>query len=272
MASHTSERDAHAKLIVQKSFLHSLSIFELAKNSTLKVHNTGKDFSILDIQSINSLIRSQLEAYCCFNHVFTTPIGEAQSKFAHDSWMISGLNYRNTARAKMPEHKKKKIKERKELNELIVNVYKNRLVKTLTPDQHKKLKQFIKQKDWKCKIRNRKCYKLSWRDLLLNSGMKKSLFQDYYNYLSFNSHPTFISVLQLGDMYQGETAQNNLAIQLSMSRTVLNFLILDMVKYSKECSDYFFANKSKQQMLVILDNRVCRYKNIVEPILKNSRA
>jgi hypothetical protein len=264
---YSEEKDRNASLLLQKFYLHSLGAFELGSMSHMLAPRKEKRFSILDPVSMNTLLRSAFEAYCCFNHVFVDPNGNEDKFLRHAFWKQAGLKSRTESPARYKVNKLKKQKELAQIQELEARIQKCPKVKKLPAKQTKKLQRFQSMSKWEFKIYNGEVIKFGWAEMLARSGMKKSLFGNQYNHLSWNSHPSYMALVQLNDMYTDSYHESNAQTLLFINKMLIYSIILDCCIYFEKAKEIFKKLPKETKAEIVMYNRMCRYKRKIDKII-----
>lgn len=228
-----------ADLLAQKFFLHCMSLEKLSTPQLYQSSLMQRQFELLDPISVWALLRSQFEAYLAFHHLFVTPTSDEEREIRYKLWVVSGLKYRNRFPATIEAHIQQQERERKQIEELIEEIKQTPIYQGLLDEEKKKLKDIIKRKDWKVAFKDSHAISLSWPQLGQRTEMNQSLFSEIYNYLSIHSHPTYISVLQLGELYATKEDQSLALLGMNLSRFIISFMISDYCKFFVRSVAYF---------------------------------
>jgi hypothetical protein len=268
-----NELKRDAELLCQKYLLHFFSINTLAiVRSHFSSVSQNKKLNFLDPLSISSLLRAQFETYLAYNYIFVRPKSQEHKQISYLLWKIAGLKSRNHLRAKEKENKEKKRREKNTIDDYIDEIKKTHRFKNLIDlKEQKKFKDFIQKKDWKINIGNGKVTNYGWKDLALISGIKKSTFGEIYNMLSWYSHPTYLSIIQLRDMYdENNFNEQSVSTSLKLSSYLTSFIIYDYCSINKHGWAVLKSMPQEIQALIYLYNNSFRYKNTINNIKKNN--
>lgn len=205
-----SEADAIAQCILQMMNCKLQSFLKLSEGITIIPQN--KSFMILDISSLTTIVRSMYELVFIFHNIYVEQKTEEEKNIVLYLWEIRGLNNRQGLSNVPEEYKEKEEREKKQIEELrgkigkIINelniidevkLQLERVVKSNTT----KIKGYRFEKDNNDRI-------ISFQDLRMEDNVEELLNLDeyinVYRFCSVHSHPSYLSVLQFGQMYNGD--------------------------------------------------------------------
>jgi hypothetical protein len=162
---------------------HIASLRNLLSQSSMPYRGTR--LSIMDISSINIIIRAIIENYLTLYHFHFEPIPSNQKEFRFLIYVVSALKNRQAFSTSTPENKAQKERDIIEIGkfqeQLKVNSYFIRL-------PVKEQKRYLSTKEAK---------ELNWITLLDNSDLKPEIFKDIWRLQSNYAHSEFLSVLQI---------------------------------------------------------------------------
>ena len=102
----------YAEAIAKKTFLHITSAYSLMKG--LKVNFTDDTYiEFIDHSSIAVLVRSALESYITFNHLFISSKDVIEKDFRFHCWDLFGFIERQNFNAESEDSIRRKIQEQK---------------------------------------------------------------------------------------------------------------------------------------------------------------
>lgn len=204
-----SEADAIAQCILQMMNCKLQSFLKLSEGITIMPQN--KSFMILDISSLTTIVRSMYELVFVFHNIYAEQKTEAEKNIVLYLWEIRGLNNRQGLSNVPEKYKEKEELEKKQIEELrgkirkiindlnVLNEVKSQLEKVIKSDSTK-IKGYIFEKDNNDRI-------ISFQDIRMEDNVEELLNLDeyinVYRFCSVHSHPSYLSVLQFGQMYNG---------------------------------------------------------------------
>lgn len=202
-----SEADAIAQCMMNCKLQ---SFLKLSEGITIIPQN--KSFMILDISSLTTIVRSMYELVFIFHNIYVEQKTEEEKNIVLYLWEIRGLNNRQGLSNVPEEYKEKEEREKKQIEELrgkigkIINelniidevkLQLERVVKSNTT----KIKGYRFEKDNNDRI-------ISFQDIRMEDNVEELLNLDeyinVYRFCSVHSHPSYLSVLQFGQMYNGD--------------------------------------------------------------------
>lgn len=232
-----NEKQHYSNLIAQKAMLNGYTIVKLLNGIDVLNVSTGKNTSIADPSSMVVLCRSLLESYLTYNHI-NSVIDAIESDFRFKIWLQFGLRSRikavNSVVLEKEEHKSIFENDKKNREEILSEIKNNKFYKYLPDEKKTEFLDKIKR-DWKIIIQDKEITPQGWQNLLNNTGIKPSISLEVYNFLSWYSHTTCISVFQLRDMYTDGFADFLKYQTLNQSSFFISMFISDIVRFD---SDY----------------------------------
>jgi hypothetical protein len=232
-SSSLNKVDNVANLILQTNLLKSISILNLVSGLNHSNSLTGDSIStVYDPLSIGCLVRSQYESFCNFNNIYIQSSSNEELDLKYHLWVLAGLKNRQRFPATRPENIAKLHSEKVDIDFHINSVKSNLRYSQLDEKSKIRLDEFINKRVWKVGFISDDVIELQWYQLFEKSGVSK--FEQYYNYLSALSHPTYISILQFGDSYSEEDIElradlNSAKMLLYTSNAIVSFLIRDYI-------------------------------------------
>lgn len=231
-----SESDAIAQCILQMMNCKLQSFLKLSEGITIIPKN--KSFMILDISTLTTIVRSMYELVFIFHNIYTEQKTEAEKNIVLYLWEIRGLNNRQGLSNVPEKYKEKEENEKKQIEELrgkireiinelnVLNEVKSQLEKVIKSDSTK-IKGYVFEKDINNKI-------IRFKDIRMEDNVEKLLNLDeyinVYRFCSVHSHPSYLSVLQFGQMYNGDEYKNYLKTLLLTICQLACTMIKDFVE------------------------------------------
>lgn len=233
-----SQREINEIELLAQSFLQIVvlklrTISSLSKGTTLmddlnRVH-------VPDILSINAVSRSLYEYVFIFHNYFVAPKTDVERLILIKIWQIRGLNIRQIM-VEEEEYKNKVEQEAEAIQGTLLDIENllNRLeitqkarakVINVAQDTSNSIKgySFIRQCDSNQIIDfTQKSFTKAYHDLFAIDD-----FKPIYAYLSSNAHPSYLGILQFGQMYKEDDCQDLL-------KTILQLNFLSAIKFIED--------------------------------------
>ncbi|WP_339916271.1 hypothetical protein [Yeosuana marina] len=191
-----------ANMMLQMSLLKANSILELSEGTKLK-NVTGIENSIIDIQSQSSIFRPLFENYCFFNHLYIRNWSKEEFMLIENIWKISSLKQRfylfDNSLVLMNLDDSSKIKNEKDFVLKLTQEIKN---SSLYNKNKRFINNCLKTNKWQITINENKVIHISWKEMFKNSRKNKIANDKIYQIFSLDSHPSYFSVFQFGDLYR----------------------------------------------------------------------
>ena len=254
--SSISEKEAVAQCLLQMMLCNTKPIISLFDGINLIPEN---NHSIIDPVSMVAILRSVYERTYIFHNVFVEPESDSEKTIMFNLWKIRGLNNRQKI-DNIPEiytHKRDREKQeiefiKQETESLLINL-------KLTEQARIKIKKEIKSESSSIKgyrfVKSQDGSIIDFETIsLTNSPL--GLFNDkdftsLYKLLSWNAHPSFLGVLQFGQMFD-EGADKSLEITILESLLFFhNKFITDFISVVSGAKEVF-DNLSEQDKIIIM--------------------
>lgn len=197
-----TEENKFANIMLQMSLLKANSILQLSEGTTvLTASKTEKP--LIDIQSQSSIFRSLFENYCFFNHLYISNWDNEEFLVLENIWKITSLNQRfellKESTNRLSPDNKKKIDNEKEFVSQMTKKIKGT---SIYAKNKKAIDNYIKRNRWQLTINDKRVQSISWKDMFENSQKNKGRQDRSYQMFSLDSHPSYFSVFQFGDLYK----------------------------------------------------------------------
>lgn len=191
-----------ARMMFQMSICKMSSIIQLSGG--LKLEDRDNEFDgLIDVYSITTIFRSVFENYCFFKNLYGKNWKEEEFLLLSNIWQISSLNQRHKLLEKntitFNDDKLKIEKEKEHVNKLNKEIEKL----SIYEENKKEIKKFIKENKWQLTIDNNKLQYISWREMYKWIRESKGHVKNdrVYKILSLDSHPSYFSVFQFGELF-----------------------------------------------------------------------
>lgn len=224
-----------------KLFRHGLanqSIITLLKGNKFKLINN--DSSIIDVFSLNSITRMQIESYLIIFYLIFDKIPTTEKNFRYDIYKIHALRKQLTMQiGELPEKKSYLSKIKTELNQSITNIEKSSIFKNANP----KLKEKYLNPGFAKLIKSKIIFETSG----LNDSRLNQMWELYSNY----AHCEHISDRQYNTIYRIEkTTINNSSLSLMINSILTSKIILDF------CEEFSVVQKKYSEIDLSIRNYI----------------
>lgn len=239
-----TEQEGVAQCILQMIISSSHCLLKLSKGINI-IPNNDK-FVIVDPSSMIAILRSLYEKVFIFHNVFVQTETEIERNILFNIWIIRGLRNRQGLENVPEKFKSKEKNEKKSLDrllhetsELINNLLidsnaKSTMIKTLN-SRSSMIAGFKITKDQDQKI-------IRFEEIKLTSSPKDFLGENLaslYRFLSTHSHPSFLSILQYGQMFNSNDNIHFLKQILSFTILLQIIFILDFCNCIRDAKETF---------------------------------
>jgi hypothetical protein len=229
------EADAIAQCMLQMMICKVRSVTNLSEG--IVIIPDKPSLRILDIPTIASVVRNMYEMAFVFHNIFVEQPSKEERDIILYLWEIKGLNNRQGLHLVPDEYKNREADEKRQIDEL-----RNKIIASIdkinTSDQVKKdvlhvidtkgtnIKGYTFEKDGTGRI-------VSFKDVRFDAGyesLQKYIHPDAYRFLSFITHPSYISVLQFGQMFNGNEDKAHLRTLLALAALLASHMCFDFVR------------------------------------------
>lgn len=254
-----TQQNQDAMILFQMAISKGLAISELLKGCPYENRETGAvSAPIIDPTTIAALTRTQFEAFSVFHNIYIANEDQNVINLLHNLWVIAGLKERQRGNVgENPEHIAKAEKEAGEIDQLILQIQSNPIFLERSKEQQQKILGWIEKRKFEVVFRNNKFVQLPHRDMFLSTGVNE-VFSNQYSILSWFIHPSYVSVLQFGQMFKNEFNEEHTYTFLRISRIIMSMLIVDYCKYFSVAMDEFEKLSKIDQLLIYTDNKTYR--------------
>ena len=200
------EADAIAQCMMQMMVCKINSILELAEG--VNIIPSNKKFKVLDVQSVASVVRSMYELSFVFHNIFITQTSKYERDVALYLWEIRGMNNRQTLKQVPEEFKQQQNEEHNQIEDIkskikgvvsnlnMTSKVKNTIFRCMN-NTTINVEGYVFSKDENGCINE--FGRISLSDP--NFGLLIINNPDVYKFLSFQTHPSYLGVLQFGQMF-----------------------------------------------------------------------
>lgn len=243
---------AIAQCILQMAICKTRSLLQLSHG--ISIAPNRMDIILFDPTSMFSILRSLYELVFTFRNIYIMTETEGERQILLDIWKICGLNNRQKENA-LPNDSNQEFheKQEKEANDIefmrqeVISILATLNIKeSAQKDVEKILNEIIKKKKSSIKgyqFDKKGSYITAFREISLTKSplciYRKPQFGVIYTTLSMHAHPSYLSILQFGQMYKDEQYKKQLE-EILISACIFNaHLIQDFCNFIPECQKYY---------------------------------
>lgn len=237
---------------IGKKYLNqSFTLKQLLENDIFLVKNE-QETRFIDFSSIYSLLRVQIETYSVFYHLFADKCGMEEKIIRFRLWELDGLRtieaYEKPSQDDISERLASNKKAIEDCIEIIQNFSYYKKLDSRIQDF------LLKYANWKftsnslCNKDNRK-WKISINQMIMNTGIKESVINDWYSFTSTHTHTSYWSVVQ-NDTLTLEEKITMKYVAIMQAVYLTSFLIKDFCRIY-EVARLEFESLSKHEQEVI---------------------
>jgi len=179
---------------ISKVLLHLNSIHELSKGSIFSLKSTKMDYHLIDIPSIQVLLRTLIETFCMFYFIYRNPKTSDEVEFRYENWMYSGILSRYKFYTKNNEGI---LKDKKESDELFLERTRSKI------EESKFYKKYPQRQRKRILFNGDPRLGNSWSFILKETGINHELSRKIYHVLSSMAHSTGLGFVNLNVMELG---------------------------------------------------------------------
>lgn len=249
------EADAIAQCMLQMMICKVHSMIKLSKGNTIIPENPS--LKILDIPTIVSVVRNMYEMAFIFHNIFVEQASAEERDILLYLWEIKGLNNRQGLRMVPAEYKNQEENEKEQIEELrnkiiaildkmnIAGAVKTEILK-LIKTKGTNIKGYSFEKDNEGKI-------VLFKDVRFDTGyetFQKHIHPDTYKFMSFITHPSYLSVLQFGQMFNKNEDKTHLRTLLAVATQMASRMCLDFVHSVTDAQAVYDALDDEGKMII----------------------
>lgn len=186
------------------------------------------DTKVFDISSSYIMQRSLFETYLTFYYLYIQPVDQTESRCKWLIYQIAGLNSRQDYTSEYIDVKPKLEKEKKEIENAIVELKTNQYFLSLEKPKQKEI------------LHKRQPKLVGWQSLFKTSDLKSNLFIKPWRLYSNYAHSEYISLIQFKEYRQDDPEFISAKQSVAFSALILTAVfITNMRKLYKEIEDNF---------------------------------
>lgn len=206
----------------------------------------------IDFSSIFSLLRVQLETYAVFFHLFVDRCEMEEKIIRFRLWELDGLR----SRQKYPKPTETEItdklaNETRDIEACIAAINQVSYFKNLDKSIQEYLLKYAAWRfnDTSLKSNDKNKRRLSIEQMIMNTGLKATHFDDWYSYTSAHTHTTYWSVIQ-NDSLTDEERITTEYVAMTQATFITSFFIKDFYKIYQVGKDGFNSLPINEQEII----------------------
>jgi hypothetical protein len=237
--------------IARKYLNQSLTLLQILKDDIYIVKN-GHQSRFIDFSSIYSLLRVKLETYSVFYHLFVDRCEMEEKILRFRLWELDGL--RTIEKYDRPEHTDITsilTKNKEDIDNCISVINRLNYFRRLDTIKQNFL---LKNANWRFSSgslanKEKQKWKLSISQMIMNTGLKESLFTDWYTYSSTHAHTTYWSVIQNDTLTDDEKITMEY-VGIMEGAFITSFMIKDFCKIYEVARSLFESLPVAEQEVI----------------------
>jgi hypothetical protein len=191
--------------------------------------------NFIDPVVLTTVARNLFETVCTFETLNIVPQSQEQKELIFTLFLISGYkNRQNFNYSELEDDlKQQAVEEARMIENYTQNIHESNLYQSLSLDSQHRIDNAIKNYKYRFYFNeNNEVVKLDWEEVLPHVGIQGSLLRKIYAQLSIHAHPSFISVMQFGQMFELESQQyiNSSTVCMRHCFFFLNIFLMDYMK------------------------------------------
>lgn len=225
--------EVYIETLIMKIIFSSKSLIDLSKGTELNLNKFKVKLEIIDKPSMYILNRSIIECFLTLEYLFFNNLPREEQLFRYNLWRISGFVSRQNFKKNLQKSfEEKLLREKKEIEELKVEIKKSEYYSTLKDQDLWKLDTFGLPRV------------ISWSSLLEKSILKNELFESIYKLYSNYAHSEFISIIQINEGSLHKTDEFNISNIYSTLFIVrlINCITIILLKEKFQCTSFAFES------------------------------
>lgn len=237
--------------IANKYLNQAYTLQQILKDDIYFIKN-GQEIRFIDFSSIYSLLRVQLETYSVFYHLFADRCDMEEKIIRFRLWELDGLRtIESYERPTQDDISERLAKNKNDIDNCIAIIQGFNYYKKL---DSKRQEFLIKYANWKFTSKslnnkdNRK-WKISINQMIMNTGLKESHFNDWYSFTSTHAHTSYWSVVQNDSLILEEKITMEY-VAIMQGVFVTSFLIKDFCRIYDVAKLEFESLTIKEQEVI----------------------
>lgn len=248
-----------ASKIGKKFLTHTLTLNQIFSEEVYYNNTNSEKMRFIDVGSMFSLLRIQLENYAVFHHLFADNCKMDEKILRFRLWQLDGLKTRQLFKRPNSEIIESIENEKNEIDLIISEIKNSTYFNGLSIEIQN---QLIKYSMWRftdnsLKHKDKNKRKISIEQTITNTGIKTNkIFENWYSHTSTHLHTNFWSVVQ-NDTLTLEQKITTKYIGIMMSTFAVSHFIIDLCKVQETARVFFegLSNKDKE-IIKSFDSRI----------------
>ena len=253
--------DAIAQCILQMVVCKISSLLDMSNGINVRLEKDT--IRILDIPSLISVLRSLYEMAFVFHNIYAEQETKEERDIVLFIWEIRGLNNRQNMPIVPLAFKEKEEEEKKQIEDL-----KNRIISIVTNlDMSDEIRKqlinvasikTVEIKGYRFKKDSENNRIIAFEDYRYEEGAEALLRTDAptYRFLSIHGHPSYLGVLQFGQMFNSDANKKFLRTILTCACKLASTIVMDFRKCI-DGADYAFSKLDENEKKYITALHKC---------------
>lgn len=254
------ESDAIAQCILQMVVCKIRTLLIMCDG--INVRPEKDTIRILDIPSLISVLRSLYEMVFVFHNIYAEQETKEERDVILYIWEIRGLNNRQNLPIVPISFRKKEDVEKKQIEDLRNKIEKIAVNLTMSDEIRGQLAKVVSSKsvDIKGYRFKKDCENsriIAFESYRYEEGAETLLRTDAptYRFLSIHGHPSYLGVLQFGQMFNSETDKKILRTILTCACKLASTIAMDFREHIDDADDVFSQlNENEKEYIKTLYN------------------
>jgi hypothetical protein len=237
--------------IGRKYFLQATTLQQIFANDLWLRENKDEN-RFLDFSSVYSLLRVQTETYAVFYHLFVDKCSADERLVRFRLWELDGLRLRHGyAPPEDDEINAMLSVELEYLRNMPGLIAQNSFFKQLDKNQQTYLlsKALWRFSSESLKNKEKRHWKLSIEKMILNTGIKQTIFSDWYAFTSTHAHTTYLSVVQTSSVSPDDIRMLGY-VAIKQASFISSFMIKDFCSIYKVAKETFNSLTDHEKKVV----------------------
>lgn len=254
------ESDAIAQCILQIVVCKIRSLLDMSNG--INVRPEKDTIRILDIPSLISVLRSLYEMVFVFHNIYAEQETKEERDIVLCIWEIRGLNNRQNMPVVPLAFKEKEEEEKKQIENLKSRIISIAANLDMSDEIRKQLINVasiktVEIKGYRFKKDSENNRIMAFEDYRYEEGAEALLRTDAptYRFLSIHGHPSYLGVLQFGQMFNSDTDKNFLRTILTCACKLASTIAVDFHEHIDGAGGVFLQlNENEKKFIITLYN------------------
>lgn len=242
-----------SEILAIKFIWSANTLTNIVNGSTVQSEIMKFSTKIIDLPSIYTLLRAQIENYSTFQYLYIRPESKQIQEFRCLIYELSGLESRQQFDSSLPDTKAIKLEEEKRIVEVLTQLKSNSVFHSLEESEQRKI------------LNDKKARLYGWRKIIEESDLIDNLYKNSWLLFSNFAHSEYNSLIHMRGYIQNpeETpTARNLAQNLAM--VLICIYIKDFIELYPEYKERYNALGNNDKDVIEIFNGVGRKSVIIE--------